>query len=327
MNNFIRYYNQNRKMIFVVICIIIFFFVVIQLINNFYKQNDNSEEVENTTSSNSIQKDYTNESESLVQGTINSDKKKKEFGELVDNFLGYCINGQVSEAYSLLSNNCKDLLYPTEKKFEKDYYSEKFMTKKNYDFQLWSAVDETYIYLVRIFDDMLSTGRVSNQNYIQDYLSVVQEDNVYRLNIGGYLRTKIFKSKDENGEDEGNFKEVDNIRIMVKSMDAYMDYEVYHLAISNYSQNDILLSDINNNTVYIVDENGNNINSMIYEFNEEDLKVVKGETKNIDIKFSRSYSTELDASRICFDGIIKDYDKFLDLGDEYQDITRISIEI
>lgn len=329
MNNFVRYYNQNRKMIWIVIFIIIFIYIVIQLLNNFYKRSNEREEVDNTTSSNTtMQKDYTSQSQAMVQGSISSEKNRDEFASLVDNFLEYCTNGQVTEAYSLLSNDCKELVYPSEKSFEQEYYATKFNTKKNYDFQLWSAVDSTYIYLVRIFDDMLSTGRISDQNYIQDYVSVIQEDNVYRLNIGGYIKTKIFQGFDEFGEDSGVFEEVDNIRIMVRSVDSYMDYETYHLSISNYSENDILLSPTNSNEfIYLIDESENNIDAMLFELTEDDLMVASGETKSIDIRFSRSYSTELEVNRINFDNIIKNYGEFLNLGDEYKDTTKISIEL
>ena len=329
MNNLVRYYNQNRKMIWVVIFVIIFIYVIIQLINNFYIESNKREEVENTTSSNAtIQKDYTQESQAMVQGGISSEKMQNEFAELVDNFLEYCTNGQVAEAYSLLSNDCKETLYPTEKNFTEEYYATKFNKKKNYDFQLWSGVDQTYIYLVRIFDDMLSTGRISDQNYIQDYVSVIKEDNVYRLNIGGYVKTKIFQGFDEFGEDSGVFEEQDNIRIMVRSVDVYMDYEIYHLSISNYSERDVLLNPTNNNdSVYLIDENGNHVNSMLFELSEDDLEVNKGETKSIDIRFSRSYSTELEVERINFDNIIKDYEQFINLGDEYKDTLKISIEL
>ena len=77
MNNLTRYFNQNRKMIWIIIFVVIFVIIVIQLLNSFYK-NSNKEEVGNSTSSNVTQKDYTNESQAMVQGSIGSKEKQDE---------------------------------------------------------------------------------------------------------------------------------------------------------------------------------------------------------------------------------------------------------
>ena len=324
MNNLTRYFNQNRKMIWIIIFVVIFVIIVIQLLNSFYK-NSNKEEVGNSTSSNVTQKDYTNESQAMVQGSIGSKEKQDEFGALIDEFLTYCVNGQVSQAYSLLSNDCKKILYPTEKSFELNYYKSKFDTKKTYDFQLWSAIDKTYVYQVRIYGDMLSSGMINNEDYIQDYFSVIQDDNVYRINVSGYVKSTTYGY---NGDETERYVGENNIGLMLKSIDSYMDYEIYHFMVNNYSDKNIFLNPLESyETLYLVDDKDNHINAMLTEITEDDFLVNANESKNIDIKFNRAYTTTTNVTKVCFERIIRDYDSFLTAKETYNDVFGISIEL
>ena len=324
MNNLTRYFNQNRKMIWIIIFVVIFVIIVIQLLNSFYK-NSNKEEVGNSTSSNVTQKDYTNESQAMVQGSIGSKEKQDEIGALIDEFLTYCVNGQVSQAYSLLSNDCKKILYPTEKSFELNYYKSKFDTKKTYDFQLWSAIDKTYVYQVRIYGDMLSSGMINNEDYIQDYFSVIQDDNVYRINVSGYVKSTTYGY---NGDETERYVGENNIGLMLKSIDSYMDYEIYHFMVNNYSDKNIFLNPLESyETLYLVDDKDNHINAMLTEITEDDFLVNANESKNIDIKFNRAYTTTTNVTKVCFERIIRDYDSFLTAKETYNDVFGISIEL
>lgn len=324
MNSLTRYFNQNRKMIWIIIFVVIFVIIVIQLLNSFYK-NSNKEEVGNSTSSNVTQKDYTNESQAMVQGSIGSKEKQDEFGALIDEFLTYCVNGQVSQAYSLLSNDCKKILYPTEKSFELNYYKSKFDTKKTYDFQLWSAIDKTYVYQVRIYGDMLSSGMINNEDYIQDYFSVIQDDNVYRINVSGYVKSTTYGY---NGDETERYVGENNIGLMLKSIDSYMDYEIYHFMVNNYSDKNIFLNPLESyETLYLVDDKDNHINAMLTEITEDDFLVNANESKNIDIKFNRAYTTTTNVTKVCFERIIRDYDSFLTAKETYNDVFGISIEL
>ena len=324
MNSLTRYFNQNRKMIWIMIFVVIFVIIVIQLLNSFYK-NSNKEEVGNSTSSNVTQKDYTNESQAMVQGSIGSKEKQDEFGALIDEFLTYCVNGQVSQAYSLLSNDCKKTLYPTEKSFELNYYKSKFDTKKTYDFQLWSAIDKTYVYQVRIYGDMLSSGMINNEDYIQDYFSVIQDDNVYRINVSGYVKSTTYGY---NGDETERYVGENNIGLMLKSIDSYMDYEIYHFMVNNYSDKNIFLNPLESyETLYLVDDKDNHINAMLTEITEDDFLVNANESKNIDIKFNRAYTTTTNVTKVCFERIIRDYDSFLTAKETYNDVFGISIEL
>lgn len=315
--NIVRFYNRNRKTIWLIIFVILFVLFIINALDNFYevrsRRSDNS-----TSQQLNENKTYKNESQAMVQGQITSEKKQQEFGELMDEFLGYCNNNQVQEAYGLLSNNCREKLYPTQDAFYNEYYSKIFDSRKSYDFQLWSAIDKTYVYLVKIFEDMLSTGIAGSQNYIQEYISIVEEGSQYRVNVGGLVKNIEY---DDSSEKNG-------IKIEVVESDEYMDYTIYHFKITNNTPKNILLGLIDDeNSINVEDNQENEFQAGLMEQVENDLIVEANTTKDIEIRFNRSYSTQTEPRRINFNNIIKDYDAFNQDRQAYKDVVEIIVNL
>ena len=327
MNKFLRFYNQNRKGIWLIIMIIAFVIFIIQSLNSFYANSEKQNNSQQVVASKEEKEKIEEKNESMVQGSIDSYEKKEAYTNLIERFLEYCSNNQPEEAYKLLSNDCKEKLYPTEKTFESEYYNSKFSQNKTYDFQLWSAIDKTYIYLVKIYDDMLSTGVVTTQKYIQDYYSVIQEDNVYRLSINNYIKNVSYPTDDEIIGDDGKDTQENNISVTVLNKDCYMDYEIYHISVRNNSEQSILLDTLlDENNLVVVDEKQNEFNAMLIELNEEDLVVEKQSSEFIDIKFSRNYTSGVDTEKMKFKKIVKNYEQYKQDKNTYQDFVEINVE-
>ena len=131
MHNLIRIYNQNRIKILIIVIGIIISITVIQNLNKAIRDENNKknnkiiEQQKNTSI-------YINESKSMVSGGTVSETKQDEYGNLIEQFLKYCINNQPEKAYDLLSSDCKKVLYPSEKLFEDLYYNGKFDKNKKY---------------------------------------------------------------------------------------------------------------------------------------------------------------------------------------------------
>ena len=240
MGKLIRFYNQNVRKVWTIVLIIVFALMIISAFNSMYKKRseDRNKEIQ---SGEYIQK-YHNESESMVSGGYVPDSVREDFGDLIDSFFNYCKNHEPEKAYGLISNDCKQLLYPTEEVFEEQYYKNKFKADKLYSFQSWTASD-TYIYLVKIFDNMLATGSGSSQEYIQDYVSVVKENGEYKLNINSYIgRVSIAKKYSKDG-----------LTIEVLDRYIFMDYGIYSLKIQNNSGSTVLLDSMEEtNKTYVV---------------------------------------------------------------------------
>ena len=316
MHNLIRMYNQNRIKIWIIVIGIIIAITLVQIINNAVKENNiekNRNLIAQEQEKYNNQK-YTNESKSMVSGGVVSESKQNTYGNLIDEFFTYCINKEPEKAYDLLSSDCKKVLYPSEKIFETLYYNEKFNGNKKYSFQSWSSNSE-YIYLVKIYDNMLATGKDNTSNYLQDYVTIVDEGNSnYKISISSFIEIEpIEKSVSKDG-----------ISILIKESYVYMDYQVFNIEVSNTTNNTISLVDYSNNkSLCATDINGIEYNALLNENTEEDFIISSQKKKNIKIKFSNSYRVGNGIQKIKFSNIIKDYNTYLNNKESYNGIINI----
>ena len=300
MYKLIRFYNQNRAKIWIVIIAIIFIFVIIQLFNYAAKQQLEEDAKKATENTNNINK-YEEKSESMVSGGRVDDMFQEEYGQLLDNFLSNCISGNYEQAYQLLSKSCKEELYPTVKSFQSDYCDGKFDTGKEYDFQSWIS-DVAIIYQIKIYDNLLQSGN-ANINYIEDYYTIVEENNEDKINISGFVDKRNYNNLQESYE---------KIIVKVKTISDYMDYENIKLEVKNNSDKDIMLDSKNNtDTTYVVDSRGNDNYALLNENSNEELVVKANSSREITIKFAKPYQSELFTRKICFTNIVLDYNQIL----------------
>ena len=197
MNRLVRFYNQNRKAILAGIIAIIFIIAIIQVLNNVSKENLRRQAIQNqNVVNNTSENNYKEQTNALLSNGNITEKEKQESAKVVDTFLSHCVNGEIEEAYDLISNDCKKIFYPSLDAFRVQYYEDIFIGNKKYDFQLWSGVDGN-IYQIKIHDDLLATGQVASiKNYREDYYNVVEENSKLKLNIK--LRIVIIKIKYTN---------------------------------------------------------------------------------------------------------------------------------
>ena len=295
MERWFRLYNQNRRNVWVAILVIIFVLLIIRTLNVIYRDAKNQD---NTIVKNNTENEvsYKNQSESLVSGGSVSEAHQEQFGKLIDNFLTYCKNHEPEKAYGLLSEDCKNILYPNETIFEQQYYKNKFTSEKKYSFQSWTSKD-TYIYRVKIFNNMLATGTGNSEKYIQDYISIVKENDSYKLNVNGFVG-KVQRNKEASKK---------GVTIKVNNSEIYMDYEIINITVKNSTENTILLdSRKNSNSIYEIDANNNEFEAITYENSEDDFIVEPGEEKQIKIKFSNPYREQMTAIKYVFSDIYMD---------------------
>lgn len=306
----LRLYNQNRGKIWTIIAIIIFILMMISLLNKVYEERNQQEmeqaEMEETPK-------YEKESETMVTGGNVGKEVREDFGDLISNFLTYCQNHEPEKAYGLLSEDCKEILYPTEEIFNKQYYESRFSSgPKRFSFQSYTSSD-TYIYMIKIFPDMMATGMGTAEQYIQDYISIIKENENYKLNVNGFIgRININKKETKN-----------NITIEVNKREIYMDYSIYAIKIKNDSENTILLDSRNKtNTMYVVDRNKIKFKAMLHENIDTDFEIASGEEKEIKVKFSDSYKEKIPIDQIVFSDIHTDIN-----ANEEEEILKMEINL
>lgn len=297
-----RYYNQNKLKIWTSILIIVLGLAIIKTLNVKLKdkkiQSNDKETTSNVVS-------YHNESQSMVSGGSISEVYRDDFGKFINQFFTFCIEHDPQTAYSMLSNDTKQELYQTEELFEKNYYESKFTGNKQFSFQSWSSDNNLYVYQVKIFDNMLATGK-TNDNYIEEYVTISLENGEYKLNLNSYLGRTIINKKTED----------DKLVVQVVRVDSYLDYEIYTLNIQNKLNENILLDTRRKtNTCYVTDKLDNKFEALLYENKEDDLKFSPNEVKTIQIKFSDARRENLQIKSINFTDIVKAL--------EYSDNTNI----
>ena len=107
-----------------------------------------------------------------------------------------------------------------------------------------------------------------------------------------------------------------------------MDYEIYNILVINKTNQDILLDSLKNSkNIVVVDENGSEFNAMTIELNEEDLIVPQQSSKFLDIKFARSYVSNLETKAIKFKKIIKNYEEYKQNINGYADCIEINVDL
>ena len=188
MNRIIRYFNQNRKKVYISLIIIVFLFGLLQLLNVMAK--NKKEEEKDTSGINEIMQNNKSivSNKSAVSGTSISEKKLKKDTDVIDNFFKYCNEGNIENAYNLLTDECKEEMYPTIDEFKRIYYNDLFNEgKRTYTIENWFG--DTY--QVRMTGDILSTGKIDGNQTKQDYVTIVEKDGDYKININNYVgRTK-----------------------------------------------------------------------------------------------------------------------------------------
>ena len=318
MYKLIRFYNQNRRKILMTILIIVFILGIIQLLNYFTKINKEQQENQNSniTENSDINRELVSNKSAVFGDTVSSSNLKSDI-EIINEFVKYCNEQNVTLAYEIISNECKEVMFPTIDDFYNMYYSNLFNgNKKLHTIENWLGS----IYQVRFTGDILSTGDLNNNATIQDYITIIREDGEKKLNINSYVgRTNLNKTTVNK-----------NIKITVKNVDTYMDYEIYNLEIENNSENDILL-DTSDDTksVYLLDTK--NVPYYFYsnEIIENTLKVKSKFTNNIEIKFSNSYSSSRKINKLVFSKLILNYEEYKDLEnkEEYDEFYEFRVNV
>lgn len=292
--NIVRFYNQNRRKIWRAILIIASFIILIRLLNylSIRSTNDkdnkfqvsNEQSKMNEVSSNSTATSNT----SGVNGGKISDNDIRSTQDVLDRFFGYCNKQDLNNAYAMLTDECKSLIYPNISLFKSNYYDNIFGGHiKMYSFENWNG----NIYKVTIEDDILSTGRVSSDADKKiDYVTII--DN--KLNISTYIKSKeINKQSNSNG-----------ISVLVKSKNVFMDYEEYHILVKNNTSNTILLGNIRDSRSIVL-QDSNKVKYGVYntELVERLLQVDPGLTTELKLKFFSSYVTSKEIDCLIFEKV------------------------
>jgi len=324
MKRIIIWYNANRKSIWKVIGIIVVAFATIQFVQYIWIQKQIEQKktnIPNIDTIDSIQAQLNSITLEEERATVSGEKitsGKVNALEVIDTFANYCNNQKVNEAYSLLSEECKNEMYPKIENFRDGYYNIIFLgKKKNISVENWTK----NIYKVKYMDDALSSGIYEQENTIQDYITIITDEaGELKLNINNYIgKEKIEKET-----------EVYDIKVKLLEKDTYMDYTTCTFEITNNSENTILLNDSNQpDGMYLEDANGVKYTAYTHELAEAELRLSPKKVKRIKIKYYSKYVSNKTIKNIVFNRVI--IENKLDTSNQnlgtYRDYRAIQITL
>lgn len=310
----IRYWNQNRKKIIITVAIIAFIIIIIQLTNSFLRNREEEREKNKNV-------DPYKPTQSVITGEIVSEEVTDRNTEVIDLFVKYCNNKEYEKAFETLSSNCKEIVFNNDiNLFKTNYCNDIFTTAKTYELDLWMNVNNIYTYQIKYYEDnLLATGGQGMNSNMEDYVTIIKENDEDKLNINGFIKkVEINKSNRQ-----------DDVEIIVNNRIIYKNYERYDITIKNYTKNTIIINDgQNSEKIYLIDSNNVDYASFIHEIPLENLTLKSAYKKDIQIRFNKLYTLYRNIEKIRFEDIILNYDEYQKnpTGENIQKVT-IDVEI
>ncbi len=316
MNKIIRFYNQNRKRIWRAMIFILFIISLIQALNYLTKVNlnKNSKNIRNESEESNITYNEVNiESEESILSKDSLSQSQKDNIFVIDEFFKCCNENNVNAAYELISQSCKEQMFPNIETFIELYHGKMFeKDKKNIFVENW--VDN--IYKVKIEEDILANGGKGDTESFQDYVTVIREDGKNKLNINNYIGKKSYIDEKE---------EKNNIIMQLVEKNTYMDYDIYTIKVTNNSDKIILLDELEGiSSMYIEDEKEIKYYAYANELTQTTLLINPRETRTIKIRYYSKFTYQKEIKKLVFAEVILDYEKYMsDKNNENNGIEKI----
>lgn len=257
----------------------------------------------------SQQNNISNPDNNKIEGTKTLEKR-------IQTFLEYCLNGNVSEAYGMISDECKELLFPDKDTFNINYCVNVSGPEKIYTIEKYSGST----YKVRIAENMNNTGSYTALAN-EDYITVDIKEGEDKLNINRYIgRDSINKTTTK-----------DNITVKVNYKDVFMDYERYNITVTNNNETIIMLDTKNaTDTIYLLENRGLKYYAYTNEIIESSLRLRSGSSVNLNIKFKNTYTPSTNTTNyMVFSDVILDFETYRNIEnkEDYNNKTFLKVEL
>ena len=300
MSNLIRYFNQNRKEVYLGLGIITFLIILGYTIFNYITNQEQNlaEQGYAKRANTNLSENITVQSEtSAIGGNMVSSSKLESDTKTIETFINHCNEGNIESAYNMLTEECKEEMYPEIDSFVSYYYGDIFNGSRiSFELENWS----NNTYKIDIIPDMLSTGKSNNDVVKQDYITVDTKDDGKKLNINNYIgRTKLNKTEIK-----------DNVEVTVNYKDSYIEYEVYNLTINNNKETKATLDKLEKlDSIYLEDNKGSKYLVYTNEITDEMLNFNEKEQKTVELKFYNRFTSDRIIDKLIFSEALLDYSK------------------
>lgn len=288
-----RFYGRNKFILWLLVIIVVVFTLFSKaMIKNRNERKDNSSSNSTTTIVADFNNRIINKTETEIMETVSSNE------ELIKAFVHFCNKGNIDSAYEMISDSCKETLYPSKEVFISEYYNKYFQDYREIDISQYNAEGT---YKVNFLNDMLASGSTEQQITNTDYITVLSKK---KIAISGFISS------------EKTEKIISNqyVRATILRKTLYTDHCDMVVKVDNLISADMYLDNADGNgSIYCIGQNGGKYKINIQNYTEDDLKLTGNESKTITLEFNKPYNFE-NVSSILFENIrIVNYE----YGDEY----------
>ena len=313
MNNIIRFWNQNRRGIIAGIAAIVLLIVIIQALNQITKNQLKQNNIETLT-----EEEKKLPTKSIIGENSTSVEKTKDNVNIINEFVQKCNDGNLTAAYEMLTDDCKEVLFKTEENFKKGYIDIIFSTKRLINIENFISEDKRYTYKVGFYDDILSTGNAQNFESYQDYITIDENSKNGKLNINNLIYKKEINKETE----------INGIKVTIISQQIYKDNEKYEIKVENNNNKRISInSGKYKKSVYVVGSNNVTYNSNISEIASILHEIPANSYRTYTIKFNKIYSLGVETKRVVFSDIVPDYEQYKQTPDKTEERIKISVNL
>lgn len=256
-----RTIKKYRKIIiFIVIAWVIIFMA------NYILKNRPTEELPKTTYEPNIAVMTDDEVPEKYHATIES---------TIDTFVNKCNDKDYEGAYNMLSDDCRNEIYPNLDGF-KQYVDSRYPSKRAYSIQNFSNVGNQYIYNVNLMEDIMATGLTGKEyGTLEEKFVFTENDDELKLSIDGFVRKQNLNVV---AEDE-------NLKIDIDYKNVFYDHEIYVTSFTNRSEHPIVLADgSSNNEISLNIGTGDRSERNVGSYG---IVLQPGETKSYNLSFSK----------------------------------------
>lgn len=272
------FYRRNKSKI---VIILIIWFVIIVI--NFILKNFKGPQIPETS-----YKPHT----SIMDNSEVPKKDQEPIEKLIDEYISYGNDKEYEKAYNMLGNECREELYPNIETFKK-YIDKVFDTKKTYTIQNYSNVDDTYIYEVNIFEDILATGLTGKDDLViySEKFVITKQNNKLSLAI------RDFVGNTENHQIyEDNF-----IKVEITNVVQSYENQKYKVKLTNRTENTIVLADKTEKYEIMLELNSENRN--IQNLRDRGIYLNPYESKEVELEFVKFFDENETAKSIIFNAV------------------------
>lgn len=314
--NIKRIIDKNRKLIWYIILIIVFALFAVKSLNFYYEKDEERKKVE-------ANNNYNNEQNQTIQNDVelnknNNSVENNSIEKTMQSFVNYCNNKEIDNAYKMLTEECKNAIFPTKEHFQNNYISKIYNVYRTYEMVKWSTDENKTTYLIKLYEDILSTGGADN-SYTEDYYTFVKTDKgIYKLNINNYIY----------GEEKNIEETKKDITVKIGHVDIYEEYEKAKITIINNTNKTISLTgNENKKNIYLQNQKGTIYSSLNSKFDNEEIILKPNGIQTLWVEFNKVYSSTNKAQYLVLSDVILDYEEYLKSQDKNNYPHRTSIKI